>query len=550
MASENISDFKSLIAKINDVGADAAKEELQIQIKEELQAGLAEQRGNSLQEKEVAREQFKKDERQVNALEGIEESLKDRESGKGGDDDGWDWLKAGFLLSMLPLSGAFGLLATSIGVVLGVIGGSVRAMMALIKAFTPKWVIASWEKLTKFLKINFSNFKLSFIQTIKDAFKFVSGKFLKGIKFIGSLFEITFFQKHGKTFQKVLTGIKSVFNAISGAFSSVWSGVKAFLKPVTDLVSKIMPAAETGGKGFIGSIIEFFGKFGKHIATVAKTVSKIFAPLLIVMGIFDTISAMMEEFGKEDSDFVSIIGAGIKGLVNSIIMAPLDLLKDGISWILDKMGFEDASKLLDSFSFKDLFSKLVDGVEDIWRKLIGAMSNIGHHLSEGFKEIVRAFLPDPKGMVGWMIPDGVYEWAKASPPPPIDMDKETSQGTTPNEQLEIQKKRKKVFQFDSDPAKWTSMQKNQYAKGTEQERLEMLPPELQTKYRENAEAQAINNQATGMPGGGSYVDAKQTDNSSSNITNIVNNMTPGADAAAPKWSQRGGKKSFSYPSYQ
>ena len=53
-----------------------------------------------------------------------------------------------------------------------------------------------------------------------------------------------------------------------------------------------------------------------------------------------------------------------------------------------------------------------------------------------------------------------------------------------------------------------------------------------------------------MPGGGSYVDAKQTDNSSSNITNIVNNMTPGADAAAPKWSQRGGKKSFSYPSYQ
>ena len=50
-------------------------------------------------------------------------------------------------------------------------------------------------------------------------------------------------------------------------------------------------------------------------------------------------------------------------------MMPLDLLKDGISWIAEKLGFENFSGMLDSFSFKDLFSNMVDKVKVIVQKI-------------------------------------------------------------------------------------------------------------------------------------------------------------------------------------
>jgi hypothetical protein len=44
-----------------------------------------------------------------------------------------------------------------------------------------------------------------------------------------------------------------------------------------------------------------------------------------------------------------------------LITMPLDLLKNGISWIAEKLGFDEFSAVLDSFSFTGLFDKLVDG---------------------------------------------------------------------------------------------------------------------------------------------------------------------------------------------
>jgi hypothetical protein len=39
---------------------------------------------------------------------------------------------------------------------------------------------------------------------------------------------------------------------------------------------------------------------------------------------------------------------------------PLDMLKDLLSWIAEKLGFSEVAKVLDSFSFVDLFNKATE----------------------------------------------------------------------------------------------------------------------------------------------------------------------------------------------
>jgi hypothetical protein len=55
---------------------------------------------------------------------------------------------------------------------------------------------------------------------------------------------------------------------------------------------------------------------------------------------------------------------GIANLVDFFISAPLDLVKDIISWAAGKLGFENASEVLDSFSFSDLFREVIGGLFD------------------------------------------------------------------------------------------------------------------------------------------------------------------------------------------
>jgi hypothetical protein len=62
--------------------------------------------------------------------------------------------------------------------------------------------------------------------------------------------------------------------------------------------------------------------------------------------------------------FDGLLG-GITKMIKGIFIVPLDLLKDGVSWLAEKMGFEEFSKVLDSFSFTDLFDKMVTKIGEI-----------------------------------------------------------------------------------------------------------------------------------------------------------------------------------------
>ena len=135
----------------------------------------------------------------------------------------------------------------------------------------------------------------------------------------------------------------------------------ATFKPLIDL-SKTLAKLPV-----IASVLGVFGKGG----TFLKSLGRLFYPLTIIIGIFDTVKGFYRGFfglDLEEGDtvpdtflekFVSGIKGGLTGLVNSIIGAPLDLLKNGVAFILKKMGFDETAEAMKNFSFSDLFADII-----------------------------------------------------------------------------------------------------------------------------------------------------------------------------------------------
>jgi len=158
-------------------------------------------------------------------------------------------------------------------------------------------------------------------------------------------------------------GLLDTAGGPAGAGSKVGllSRIANIFKPLTTLGSTIAKLP------VISQIVSVFGKGG----TLLKSLGKLFLPFTIIIGLFDTIKGFYNGFfgkdleeGEEIPDtflekFVEGIKGGITGLVNSLIGAPLDLLTNGIAFIIGKMGFDETSEALKNFSFKDLFTKLI-----------------------------------------------------------------------------------------------------------------------------------------------------------------------------------------------
>jgi hypothetical protein len=251
--------------------------------------------------------------------------------------------------SLFKPGGIFFALAASMGVFVGVIAGQIKAIQSFSKLLTPRWV-------QKQLKSGIGNIRASFTKAF-DSF----AKSLSSLK---------------------NTNIGKVFVKIKTAF-------KAFTKPFVELGKMIGPYVKTMG-GIVGKI--------------APLVSKIFAPIAIIMGVVDAVQGAMA--GYEKGGIGGMVFGAIQGLMNSLIMKPLDLLKDLVSWVAEKLGFENFSKALDSFSFEEIFTGLTD-------KLIDLSADFNNKL----KQIVKGILPDKDSFMSKFIPDAVYEWADGYKPP-------------------------------------------------------------------------------------------------------------------------------------
>ena len=162
-----------------------------------------------------------------------------------------------------------------------------------------------------------------------------------------------FFSGIGKTIGGFVTTAKGAITPVVNFFKSIITTVKAVLAPIT-----------SGFKAGFGFVTKFAAGFG-------SVLGKIFLPITILMGAFDFITGFIEGF-KVDGILGGLEG-GFSKLFGNLLGIPLDLLKQGIAWILGKFGFEDASAALKTFSFKDLIQKAIGGIFDMFKSVINGI---------------------------------------------------------------------------------------------------------------------------------------------------------------------------------
>ena len=229
---------------------------------------------------------------------------------------------------------------------------------------------------------------LTFIRSLGNAFttafKFpnlVKAMNLQGITrpiaalggFVGRITQ--FFQNIGKQIQGVLKSLRD-----SSKLQSFFQAMRNFgliiIKPFTDAqktITATIKGLQGGGKAlkmfakvgdFVKKAFPLFRQFGAMFTIIGRV---IFIPLNAIIGLFAGISGMFkgieEQTEKSRGIGFQILGGltgAIEGIINTLVMMPLDFLKSAVAWILNLIGLDFIADILSSFSFQDLFSGLVD----------------------------------------------------------------------------------------------------------------------------------------------------------------------------------------------
>jgi len=120
--------------------------------------------------------------------------------------------------------------------------------------------------------------------------------------------------------------------------------------------------------GFFKSIAQTFGRYINLFRGIGRLVGRAIPFVGIILSIFDTVTGAIEGFQEQQGSLLQKLTAGLvggfEGLVTGIFAIPMDLLKDGVSWIAEKLGATDVAEYLDSFSFEDIVGKFFDGLKD------------------------------------------------------------------------------------------------------------------------------------------------------------------------------------------
>ena len=215
------------------------------------------------------------------------------------------------------------------------------------------------------------------LDPIKDSFKSVKGYFRKvRTAFSSGADDFLKFFKENSIFKTLKSGFTSIKNFLFGSFdggdvkaikgfaSGIMQKVSDFFKPIRNFFS---------ADGPIGKIVKIImkpfsflkegSKFMGVLGSIGRVIGRLAWPITVIMGIIDGITGAFKGFtnteGTLSEKLLGGLLGGISGVLEGIIGMPLDLLKSAVSWILGKMGFENAEKFLDGFSFTDMIRNII-----------------------------------------------------------------------------------------------------------------------------------------------------------------------------------------------
>lgn len=169
-------------------------------------------------------------------------------------------------------------------------------------------------------------------------------------------------------------------------------------KPIQGISARIASLASTISQ-FVGNtfsaIAKPFGKGGKALGDIVKAIGRTLKAIPIVGQIigflFAAFDGITTAFSTEGPLWKKIT-AGIAAFTGNFIGAPLDLLKDIISWISGKLGFEGVEAFLDSFSIEDLITDALTAIPDMIGKAVDWIGTLFTDPTEALKQLWQGYV--------------------------------------------------------------------------------------------------------------------------------------------------------------
>jgi hypothetical protein len=287
----------------------------------------------------------------------------------------------------------------------GAVGNSPLMLLLAAGTFLIGSIVGAVEQLGIFIKSALGETKLG--KAVGEFVKTISGKISSVIDFgkdiVGKITDVV-----KDTFGKLFSKVKESFSFL-GKIADFIKGIFApAIKEISDFIGKIAKFFSGGGGsgllddfGKLFSKIGTFFKIGKSFGkAVVKLLGKLALPLTIIMGIWDTVIGAIE--GYKEGGIAGAFKGGITGLLNSVIGSLLDLVKDGVSWLLGALGFENAEKFLDSFSFSDLISKMVNAIFEIFSAEKFSKAFEKFNVVGALGVLLGGILDTVKGAISWI----------------------------------------------------------------------------------------------------------------------------------------------------
>jgi hypothetical protein len=263
------------------------------------------------------------------------------------------------------------ILAGLLGVTVGVVSGWLKAIKGFYTLLTPKSIKEMALKAIDGIRDIFKGISTF----IGDKVKLLKASLASSLAKFSSFFDSLKSGRIGKVFAEIGARISGIVNIFADAGKEIAKIAKG---PVAGLMSKF-------------SIIrDYLKSFGKEIGRVIGVVGKLFAPVVVIMTVWDTVKGFIEGFEKEG--IIGGIKGAITGFFNSLIFGPLDMLKSAAAWVLGFFNFKDAEAALNSFSFAELFTSLVDGIHKSVVYVIDWFKNQLGFTSEGWPSVTELMI--------------------------------------------------------------------------------------------------------------------------------------------------------------
>ena len=275
--------------------------------------------------------------------------------------------------------GKLRLAASVAAVALGSIGGAIagltsplRMLMAgigrFIKALTPKAI---------------KNFAVDIVKGTKDAFT-------------------AFYRTIKSTFGMVGNTIKALImdGKIGAAITRVKDSFKALSEPFKVLRQTLSGPSKLGGlmgkvSGAFKGLGSFLKTFASAVGAVAKIVGKLFAPIasLVIIG-----KNIFEDFKSGTLGFGTLKDI-IDDLFKFFVTDLLDLVKGGVAWIAEKLGFENFAAILNSFSFSEMYQNISDKAAEAIAGAVDWVGGLFTSISEGMVTLKDSLMENVSGAV-------------------------------------------------------------------------------------------------------------------------------------------------------